>query len=76
MNNDKLFQKTKIKMVMRLRGVSHDEAVKLIKRSMTANRKYRKEDDSLSSSIVNANDEAERYADIMTADEFFGRLDR
>ena len=76
MNNNILFQKTKIKMVMRLRGVPHDEAVKLIKRNMTANRKYRNEDDRLSSRIVNANVEAERYADIMTADVFFGRLDR
>ena len=35
MGNDELFNETKIKMVMRLRGVSHDEAVELIKNGKT-----------------------------------------
>ena len=75
MENDELFNKTKIKMVMRLRGVSHDEAVELIKKGKPAAEESAHEDEDCSSQhlppSVYTNDDPE----VMSAEEFFSDMD-
>lgn len=74
MENDELFNETKIKMVMRLRSVSHDEAVELIKNGKTAAEKTAHEDEDCSSRDATpgicTNDDSE----MMSAEEFFSDM--
>jgi hypothetical protein len=75
METDKLFNETKIKMVMRLRGVSHDEAVELIKNGKTAAEKSAHEDKDCSSRDVTSSVCTNEDTDVMSAEEFFSDMD-
>lgn len=75
METDELFNRTKIKMVMRLRGVSHDEAVELIKNGKAAAQKKACEDKDRSSEAVNTNAYTNDDPEILSAEEFFKDID-
>lgn len=75
MENDELFNRTKIKMVMRLRGVSHDEAVELIKNGKTAAERSACEEKDCTSETVNTSTYTNDDAEIVSAEEFFKDMD-
>ena len=74
MENDELFNETKIKIVMRLRGVSHDEAVELIKNGKTAAEKTAHEHEDYSSQDVTPGICTSHDSDMMSAEEFFSDM--
>lgn len=75
METDELFNRTKIKMVMRLRGVSHDEAVELIKNGKTAAERTACEDKDCTSEAVNTSNYTNDDPEIVSAEEFFKDMD-
>lgn len=75
METDELFNRTKIKMVMRLRGVSHDEAVELIKNGKTATERTACEDKDCTSEAVNTSNYTNDDPEIVSAEEFFKDMD-
>ena len=75
METDELFNETKIKMVMRLRGVSHDEAVELIKKGKPAAEKSAHEDEDCSSQDVTPSVCTNDDSEVMSAEEFFSDMD-
>ena len=75
METDKLFNETKIKMVMRLRGVSHDEAVELIKKGSLLPKNQPNEDEDCSSQDVTPSVCTNDDSEVMSAEEFFSDMD-
>ncbi len=75
MVTDELFNNTKIKMVMRLRGVSHDEAVKLINNGKAATEKKAREDKDCSSEAVHPSVSMNDDPELLSAEEFFKDID-